>query len=135
MHTLLQNAHKNAVNSHRITTVFLSMTEEQKQIIREKLVKSRERTLKRVSQLSEDTAPVAPDCAIGRVSRMDAINNKGVSEAALANARDKIRDIEESLSRIDTPDFGYCKSCTAEIAVDRLMVMPESLYCMRCARK
>ncbi len=111
------------------------MDEKQKAFIRNKLKNSYKRTIRRVEQLTEDTAPVAPDCAIGRVSRMDAINNKGVNEAALANARDKLRDIEESLARIDTPDFGKCKSCTEEIPTERLMAMPESLYCMRCARR
>ncbi|MCF8309678.1 MAG: TraR/DksA C4-type zinc finger protein [Bacteroidales bacterium] len=111
------------------------MKTEEKEIIRQKLFKARERYSKRVSQLSEDTAPVAPDCSIGRVSRMDAINNKSVSEAALANARDKLRDVEESLARIDTPDFGKCKSCTTPIPINRLMAMPESLYCMKCVRK
>jgi len=111
------------------------MNTEEKDILRQKLVKARERYTRRISQLTEDTAPVAPDCSIGRVSRMDAINNKGVSEAALANARDKIRDIEESLARIDTSDFGKCKSCNAQIPLKRLMAMPESLYCMKCARK
>lgn len=111
------------------------MNQEEKETIRKKLLKARDRYSRRVSQLTEDTAPVAPDCSIGRVSRMDAINNKGVNEAALANARDKIRDVEESLARIDTPDFGKCKSCTTEIPLKRLMAMPESLYCMKCARK
>jgi len=111
------------------------MTEQEKEFIRAKLLKAKERYSRRISQLTEDTAPVAPDCSIGRVSRMDAINNKGVNEAALANAKDKIRDVEESIARIDTPDFGKCKSCTAEIPLKRLMAMPESLYCMKCARK
>ncbi|MDZ7776089.1 MAG: hypothetical protein U5L09_11085 [Bacteroidales bacterium] len=57
------------------------MNEKQKDFIRTKLLNSRKRTIRRVEQLIEDTAPIAPDCSIGRVSRMDAINNKGVSEA------------------------------------------------------
>lgn len=109
------------------------MEKQQKEFIRNKLNSSLKRTKRRVEQLIEDTAPVAPDCAIGRVSRMDAINNRGVSEAALSNARDKLRDIEESLARIDTEDFGRCKSCANLIPADRLMAMPESLYCMKCA--
>ncbi len=113
----------------------LCMDDKLKEQIRVKLKNQHRRTMRRVEQLTEDTAPVAPDCAIGRVSRMDAINNKSVNEAALSNARDKLRDIEESLARIDTPDFGRCKSCGAPISTDRLMAMPESLYCMKCVRK
>lgn len=117
----------------RITVFF--MDDILKEQIRVKLNNQHRRTMRRVEQLTEDTAPVAPDCAIGRVSRMDAINNKSVNEAALSNARDKLRDIEESLARIDTPDFGKCKSCATPISTDRLMAMPESLYCMKCVKK
>ena len=31
-----------------------------------------------ITELIELTKPIAPDCAIGRVSRMDAINNKSI---------------------------------------------------------
>ncbi|NNK11339.1 MAG: TraR/DksA family transcriptional regulator, partial [Flavobacteriaceae bacterium] len=40
------------------------------------------RTEKRIAQYRDLSGPVSPDNAIGRVSRMDAINNKGVMEAA-----------------------------------------------------
>ena len=35
--------------------------------------------------------PIAPENAIGRVSRMDAINNKSVNEAALKKAEIKLK--------------------------------------------
>ena len=35
------------------------------------------------------TKPIAPENAIGRISRMDAINNKSVNEAALIKAEQK----------------------------------------------
>ena len=36
-----------------------------------------------VAQYRDLTKPIAPENAIGRVSRMDAINNKSVNDAAL----------------------------------------------------
>lgn len=36
-----------------------------------------------ILEYKDMTRPVAPDVAIGRISRMDAINNKSVMEAAL----------------------------------------------------
>lgn len=36
--------------------------------------------------LEDSCKPIAPDVAIGRISRMDAINNKSVMEASLRNA-------------------------------------------------
>lgn len=106
-----------------------------KDFIRGKLNTSLRRYSRRVQQLEEETAPIAPDCAIGRVSRMDAINNKGVNEAALFNARNKLRDTKEALARLDSADFGNCKSCSEKIPHARIIAMPESLYCMKCAKK
>jgi DnaK suppressor protein len=35
--------------------------------------------------------PVSPDVTIGRLSRMDAINNKSVAESALHKAKEKLK--------------------------------------------
>ena len=37
----------------------------------------------RIVELKEFTEPVSPDNAFGRVSRMDAINNKSIFDASL----------------------------------------------------
>jgi len=47
--------------------------------IEEKIIKLKED----IANLIDLTKPISPDCAIGRVSRMDAINNKSINEAAL----------------------------------------------------
>jgi DnaK suppressor protein len=55
---------------------------ELKQIILDEISK----TKLLVKEYEELTKPIAPDVAIGRISRMDAINNKSVTEAALRQA-------------------------------------------------
>ncbi len=100
-----------------------------------KLLQMQKRYHQQVAQLAEDTAPEAPDCAVDHASRLNAFNNKSINKTALANATDKLRNIEESLARIASGDFGICKSCGAPIAPERLMAMPESLYCIKCAQK
>lgn len=77
--------------------------------------------------------PVSPDNAIGRVSRMDAINNKSVVDAALVKAEEKMKKLRLILGRIDDPDFGKCMKCRQPIPEGRLLIMPESSLCVRCA--
>ena len=72
--------------------------------------------------------------AIGRVSRMDAINNKSVTEAALREAEHKLRSLELHLSNIDHEDFGKCARCKQAIPAGRLAIQPESPYCVGCAQ-
>ncbi|RLD88689.1 MAG: TraR/DksA family transcriptional regulator [Bacteroidetes bacterium] len=109
------------------------MTAQEKHNVTEYLFKSRKKLLTRIKELKELTQPIEPDCAIGRVSRMDAIINKSVNETALRTAEDKLKNINIALERIDDVKFGICISCGKPIPIQRLMVMPESSKCVRCA--
>ncbi|NBC09405.1 MAG: TraR/DksA family transcriptional regulator [Bacteroidetes bacterium] len=91
------------------------------------------KTQDEVDRLEEATQPISPENAIGRVSRMDAINNKGVSEAALRSTKRKLTNLKIALEKIDKPEFGICTRCKQPILPARLMYMPESTRCVRCA--
>ena len=80
------------------------------------------------------TQPIAPDNAIGRVSRMDAINNRAVSDAALRKARERLSGLVAHLQDLDTPEFGLCPKCRSSIPVARMLLAPESRFCVNCAR-
>ena len=84
--------------------------------------------------MEEAAQPITPENAIGRVSRMDAINNKGVSDAALRNAKRQLNSLELALTKVETPTFGNCSNCKQTIQAARLMFMPQSTLCVRCAR-
>ena len=89
-------------------------------------------TQAQIIELRELTKPIAPDCAIGRVSRMDAINNKTINEAALRKAVVKLSGLKYALERIDDSDFGICAKCSQEIPIGRIMLVPHSRFCARC---
>ncbi|MCB0635512.1 MAG: TraR/DksA C4-type zinc finger protein [Lewinella sp.] len=88
----------------------------------------------KITEYEDMSSPVGPDDAIGRVSRMDAINNKSVTEAALRQAKDKLSKLRHALGRVGEPGFGICNRCGQPIPVMRVALMPESPYCVRCAR-
>lgn len=96
------------------------------------LIKKQEEEIK---LLESNTQPISPENSIGRVSRMDAIQNKGVSEASLRNKKDKLAKLKVALSKVDTPNFGICSRCERPIQAARLMYMPESSRCLHCADK
>jgi len=80
------------------------------------------------------TKPIAPNDAIGRVSRMDAINNKSINEASLRQAESKLNTLKIVLSKINDDDFGICLKCKQTIPLGRILIRPESLFCVNCAR-
>lgn len=80
------------------------------------------------------TVPVAPDVAIGRISRMDAINNKSVTEAAQRQAEQRLKNLKAVLLKLGTPEFGICARCRKQIPTARILFRPESLKCVNCAQ-
>jgi len=86
-----------------------------------------------IFELKVLTEPISPDNALGRVTRMDAINNKSVNEENLRRAKSKLSKLQTSISKIDDPKFGKCVKCGRSIKIARLMYMPESTNCMACA--
>jgi len=101
--------------------------------IKSKIIEEIAKTEKQVLDYKELTKPIAPDVAIGRISRMDAINNKSVNEASLRQSENKLKNLKRVLENFGTQDFGICLKCEKPIPVGRILIRPESLLCVNCA--
>jgi DnaK suppressor protein len=101
--------------------------------IRELILTEIAKTEKLIQEYRKMSGPVAPDDAIGRISRMDAINNKSVTEASLRQAEQKLESLQRVLALVGTKDFGICMKCRKSIPSARILYRPESLYCVNCA--
>lgn len=102
---------------------------ELKDIIRDRIRETKEE----IEHLKELTKPVAPDNAIGRLSRMDAINNKTINDASLRENKKKLQKLERAMQNIEKEKFGSCSKCGQEIAFGRLKFMPWTTKCVKCA--
>lgn len=109
------------------------MEKNQRAELKALIQKQMEQTQASIAELKELTKPISPENAIGRVSRMDAINNKSINDAALNQAKMKLEKLQFALEKCDDPEFGQCKHCNNPIPMGRLLLMPESLFCVRCA--
>jgi len=87
------------------------MTEEDKNALKEKIKEEIKKLKVDIARLEEMTKPISPENSLGRVSRMDAINNKGVAEASLRSAKSKMSKLQIAVSKIELPGFGNCANC------------------------
>jgi DnaK suppressor protein len=85
-----------------------------------------------IERVKGTVQPIAPDDAIGRLTRMEAINAKSVSEANLRSSQIRLTKLESALNNLDDPEFGICAGCDEPIPIGRLMVLPESRMCVKC---
>ena len=80
-------------------------------------------------------APVELDQSrIGRVSRMDAMQQQALAQAAARLAGAEKARIQKALDRMKSGDFGYCVNCEEDIPEKRLHFDPSVLFCVACAR-
>lgn len=110
------------------------MTPVEKEELKLSIQKKIKSTNAAIAEYKNMTLPIAPENAIGRLSRMDAINNKSVMEAALREAEMKLNRLMEALDKIETEDFGICINCKKPIPFNRLKAMPDANRCMNCAK-
>ncbi|MFN6945318.1 MAG: TraR/DksA family transcriptional regulator [Cytophagaceae bacterium] len=102
--------------------------------IKEKIQEEIAKTEKVIVMYKEMSKPVSPENAIGRISRMDAINNKSITEAALRQAEEKLSKLQYMQTQVGKEGFGICSKCHKPIPVGRLLLMPQSSLCVNCAR-
>ena len=100
------------------------------ELLNSEIVKTKEQVVR-----YEDLAqPISPDNAIGRVSRMDAINNKSIVDAALRKAKERLKGLKSNLDKLGSSDFGVCVKCKNNIPIERILLAPQSSFCVNCAR-
>jgi len=82
--------------------------------------------------LKEMSRPIAPDDAIGRLSRMDAMQQQKMAQAQRASVEGRLRLIAGALEAIQRDEYGMCRVCEEFIGLARLEARPESMICVSC---
>jgi DnaK suppressor protein len=85
-----------------------------------------------IKELEELIKPIPLDASIGRISRMDAINNKTINESSMREKKKILQRLERALENADSKDFGKCLKCGEEIPFGRLEYMPHTSRCVGC---
>lgn len=71
--------------------------------------------------------------SVGRLSRMDAMQQKAMAEAQERIRKRDLQRIDLAERRIKDGEYGYCADCGEEIADGRLAIDPMSERCIKCA--
>lgn len=71
---------------------------------------------------------------VGRLSRMDAMQQQAMSQAASHLAELERQRIQAALERLRKEEYGYCVICGDEIAEGRLRFDPSVPTCITCAK-
>jgi DnaK suppressor protein len=99
---------------------------------RRALEKLREELTALVTAAAEGSRPVDLDEPIGRISRVDAMQQQKMVAVNRQAAQQRRRQVEAALARIEAGEYGECQSCGEEINLRRLAAQPEAPLCLDC---
>jgi len=80
----------------------------------------------------QGTKPVDLDEPIGRLSRMDAIQQQKMAQANRARNTTRLRMVIAALAADPEDEYGWCKRCEEPVGYGRLKTRPEAPFCVAC---
>lgn len=87
-----------------------------------------------LDETAADRKPVELDqTAVGRLSRVDAIQAQQLALAAARRQQLEIRKVEAAIRRLERGGYGFCIACDEEIGPERLAADPATPTCIACA--
>ncbi|MBQ0712513.1 MAG: TraR/DksA family transcriptional regulator [Porticoccus sp.] len=109
------------------------LTDKQLSGFRQSLIQVREE-LHLALDISEESGETVTldQSKVGRLSRMDALQQQEMSNACRTGYRKRLLAVEQALLALDQGDYGWCESCGELIDIRRLEVRPESSLCVAC---
>jgi DnaK suppressor protein len=99
------------------------------------LARKREDILALGDARKQSSATVVLDqSSVGRLSRMDALQQQAMAQDSQRRAAATLVRIEAALRRCDDGSYGVCIDCEEAIALKRLEFDPTALRCVHCAQ-
>ena len=109
------------------------MTQEERNDIKESIETSIHTLKEQITILEEKVKPIAPDCSLGRLTRLEAMGEQHVNNKIMDESKLRLTRLTNALLRIDKPMFGICIECEEPIGMGRMRIRPESVRCVECA--
>jgi DnaK suppressor protein len=96
------------------------------------LLKEREQIVGEVKQIVESSKEMGQDGIQDIGDEAANIYNKQVLLSLNENERLRLKEVDESLDRIENGTYGICDECGGPISLKRLEVRPVAKYCVPC---
>ena len=108
------------------------LTAAQSQELRADLLRLQSELEQLLNDSQESSKTVELDQPIGRLSRMDALQQQAMAKANRAGTERRLKLIESALLAFKQQRYGECRRCEEPIGFPRLKARPESPFCLEC---
>ena len=108
------------------------LTAAQREVLKARLLELRRELAEHLESSAGGAAPVDLDEPIGRVSRIDAIQQQSMVRSNRQSMQRRLLQVEAALRRFAEDEYGLCAGCGEPVGFRRLEVQPETPLCIGC---
>lgn len=106
--------------------------------LKEKLLKEENNLLDKIERIKKEDPFLDPehvnDNAAVDTDVREQMEHETI-EAQVLSMQKKLERVRNALKKVIKDDYGKCESCTNDINVERLQLMPEARYCIDCEKR
>ncbi len=108
------------------------LSEAQRESFKARLSEMMAQVEQQITTANADSKPVDLNLSIGRLSRVDALQQQHVAFERRRRAEVQLQQLRAALSRVAAGTYGRCLECEEPIEVARLSAKPEAVTCKGC---
>lgn len=108
------------------------LTDQQYEELTEQLGRLKEELEAGLEEARDSAKPVDLDNPIGRLSRMDAMQQQQMEDAHKRRIELRLERVKVALIAVERDEYGDCQLCEEPIGYKRLKIVPESPICVSC---
>ena len=108
------------------------LSDTQKAELKQKLLTLRDDLEQILAASRAGAQPVDLDQPIGRLSRMDALQQQELTKASRDGAKRRLQLVDSALQALRSNRYGECRRCEEPISLARLQAQPETPFCLDC---
>ncbi|MDH4944897.1 TraR/DksA C4-type zinc finger protein [Sulfurimonas sp. C5] len=88
-----------------------------------------------LEELEKRLIPIKKDCSLDHAAYQTLLQEQAVFFNRYQELQERFERLSSVMVRIDNTEYGICQECEEEIAVERLKLVPESIYCVKCLNR
>jgi DnaK suppressor protein len=111
------------------------LRDSERHLLRERITNDLEALDKELMALELQLKPITPDCSLGDLLRAEMMHDQEVLNRAYIEAKKRYSRLLYTREHLEDDKYGICIECDEPIAFERVLLMPETSYCVRCAKE
>jgi DnaK suppressor protein len=108
------------------------MTTKELQDLKKILLERKEQIIKNINSNKEHIEGLKNSSASDEVDYATISADSAIEEALSMKQSKELKEIEYSLFKTESDNYGICEMCEDEIGIERLKVKPQAKYCIVC---